>query len=89
MTEDPIKNRVNLAYWFYGNEPGKPLTSFEDFRKVKHTRANAMGEKVFRTNTFRVNRGRFDRLKGIEELSDRLFGAVPVKETSTDSIGNV
>lgn len=74
MAEDSVRNRVQLDYWFYGNEPGAALDGFDEFRKVKHTRANASGEKAFRANTFRVNRGRFDRLKGVEQLSDKLFG---------------
>jgi hypothetical protein len=77
MKEDHERNRVELAYWFYGNAPGEPLI-LAQFRKAKHTRANATGEKALRENTFRVNRGLFQRLVGVEELSDRLFGAPAV-----------
>ena len=74
MKEEPERNRVHLEYWFYGNNPGEPLDDLTKLRRVKHTRANAEGDKALRANTFRVNRGLFQRLTGVEALSDKLFG---------------
>lgn len=82
MTEDSENNRVHLAYWFYGNEPGEPLDDLTGLRKVKHTRANTSGVKALRANTFRVNRGLFKRLGGVKELSDTLFGPVSTNPTA-------
>lgn len=82
MKEDLERNRVHLDYWFYGNDPGEPLDGLTEFRKVKHTRANAAGDKALRVNTFRVNRGLFQRLNGVEALSDKLFGPRIADETN-------
>jgi hypothetical protein len=74
VKEVPEDNRIDLAYWFYGNAPGQRLDRLVGLRPARHTRANAMGEKPLRENTFRVNKGLFRRLTGVEELSDTLFG---------------
>jgi len=77
ISEDTARHRLNLAYWFYGNAPGEPLSDLTQFRKAKQTRANASGVKALRSNTFRVSKGQFKRLGSVEELSAHLFGPRP------------
>lgn len=71
---EPNANRVNVEYRWFGGEPGEPLPELGEI-VAKHTKANAQGEKLERPDSREVALGRFERLSGVGELVDRLFGA--------------
>ena len=59
--------------WF-GNKPGKRMCSLAEYPHAKTTRANSKGEKLTRSEVYKVPKGRFDPLDKIEGVSEKLFG---------------
>lgn len=58
--------------WF-GGDAGKKLPSLGDFQKAKHTKANALGVKGERQNSFTIPKARFEPVETMEELVMKLF----------------
>jgi hypothetical protein len=69
----PGSNRLQIEYRWFGGLPGEPLPDLGDV-VAKHSKANAQGVKLDRANIRIVNLGRFERLGGVGDLLDRLFG---------------
>lgn len=72
MLVDPASLTMSGFLWF-GGRPGEPLPSLGD-RVVKHTKANAAGLKTERPGLREVRRSRFETLRDIDQLIERLFG---------------
>lgn len=66
-------------YWF-GGEPGDLLPDITGFKKCKHTKANAQGEKTERANSYILKRTACEKIDTLDVLIDRLFGP-PIAET--------
>jgi hypothetical protein len=81
-------DRVTLDFghflWF-GGAPNEPLPDLSLFKISTHSKANAQGLKLERPNIRDVPKAQFQRLEGIGELVQRLFGPLP-KKTESDSI---
>lgn len=60
-------------FYFLGSPDGKSLTSLEDHKIAKHTKADTNGIKSERQNIRVVNKGEFTLFKSIEELYEALF----------------
>jgi hypothetical protein len=69
MSYDPVTLAITSYRWF-GGEPGQPLPSLGG-RPTRHTR----GKKAIRPALRNVPKSRFERLAGLEELADQLFGS--------------
>jgi hypothetical protein len=69
----PSSNRLDLEYRWFGGLPGEPLPALGD-AVAKHSKANALGVKLERAKIRNINLGRFERLGGVADLLDRLFG---------------
>lgn len=78
MIYDPATLELGPWRWF-GEPPGMPLPPLGG-RVVRHSKANALGEKAMRTGHRLVPIGRFERIAGVAELTDRLFGPNPGEE---------
>ncbi|MGO2285306.1 MULTISPECIES: hypothetical protein [Gammaproteobacteria] len=61
-------------YYFFGAAPGHPLPSLESLKIAKHTKGDATGLKLERPNIRILNKGKFDKLKTIDDLYSQLFG---------------
>lgn len=72
MKVDPASLTTSGFLWF-GGRPGEPLPSLGD-KVVKHTKANAAGLKTERPGLREVRRSRFETLRDIDKLIERLFG---------------
>lgn len=78
--QQPNANRINMQYRWFGGQPGARLPDLGS-TAAKHTKANAQGLKGERPNLRVLNLSRFERLTGLPELLDRLFG--PPNPTSS------
>ena len=67
-------NRLQTEYRWFGGLPGEPLPDIGDVI-AKHSKANAQGVKLHRANIRVVRLSKFERLDGVGDLLDRLFGA--------------
>jgi hypothetical protein len=67
--------RISPTYRFFGRGPHEPIPDLGETR-AKHARGNAQGIKGVREGLRVVGIGRFERLSGIAELAERLFGPV-------------
>jgi hypothetical protein len=76
MQFDPDTLAFDHFLWF-GGAPGQRLPSLETFRIGTHAKANAQGIKTKRPNIRTVPKAKFERLSGIKEIVDRLFGDLP------------
>ena len=65
-------------YWI-GGAPGKPLLSISDFKKARHTKANATGRKGERLNSYVLKRSTCEQLGTLDEVIERLFGPIGKK----------
>lgn len=72
--EDEDTCRVKLRYLFFGNSPGEPLPSLENFKMAKHTKGNSQGIKKERPAIRQVPKSKFVEFSGIKELLEKLFG---------------
>ncbi|HEY9235225.1 MAG TPA: hypothetical protein VIP08_09350 [Phenylobacterium sp.] len=72
MFVDPMTYEIGPYYWL-GGRPGQPLPDLGD-RPVRHSKANAQGEKAVRPGLRRIPKGRFSRLELIDEVAEALFG---------------
>lgn len=70
---DPETFQLGPFLWF-GGEPGERLPDLTTFTKAKHTRGNKDGVKRERKNSYRVPKGKFEKLETLGELLNRLFG---------------
>jgi hypothetical protein len=75
MVFDPATRTFSEFRWF-GAAPGQPLPDLGN-RPVKHSRANAFGIKAVRPGMCGLPLARFERLRSIAALADRLFGETP------------
>ncbi len=78
--EDSKSNRMKLSYLFFGNGPGEPLPSLEDFKVAKHTKGNAQGVKLEKPAIRVVPKGKFVKVQTTGKLVERLFGLVTKKQ---------
>jgi hypothetical protein len=67
-------------FHFFGGAPGYPLLDIGHFPMAKHPKGNADGIKLERPNLRVVRLSQFRSLASIEELYDRLFGAIQLSE---------
>ncbi|MEV7396716.1 hypothetical protein [Aeromicrobium sp. NPDC092404] len=67
------KNALEIEYRWFGGAPGEPLPSLGD-RVAKHAKANAQGIKNERSGIRVLALGQLERIDGIAELAERLFG---------------
>jgi hypothetical protein len=58
--------------WF-GNPPGQPLPDLGS-KFAKHTKGNAQGEKLVRQRIRLIAKAKFDVVRTMDELADKLFG---------------
>ena len=70
---DPDTIELGPFYWF-GESPGQALPDISGFKKAKHTKANAMGQKTERRNSYVLKRGDCEQLNTLDEVIVRLFG---------------
>ena len=61
---------------FYGGQPGKPLPPLDGFKVARHVKGNAAGYKAERPHIRVIPKGKFEVLKTIPEIYQRLFGNV-------------
>lgn len=78
MVFDP-ETLVFESFRWFGGAPGEPLPSIARLRVAKHAKADASGTKKYLPHVRVVPRGKFEVVKTIPELVNRLFG---VKGTS-------
>lgn len=62
------------GFRFFGAAPGQPMPDIADLSPVRHSRADASGQKGVRERLRAVPRGRFEELGSVAELAGRLFG---------------
>lgn len=62
-------------FLWYGGKPGRPLPDLTQFKRAKHSRANAQGVKNERLQTRTVPKSAFEKLPNMATLVGRLFGA--------------
>ena len=72
LTYDPATLAITGYRWF-GDEPGAPLPDLGN-KVTRHTRGNQDGEKAERPALRNLAKSQFERLEGLDELADRLFG---------------
>ncbi|HEU4852077.1 MAG TPA: hypothetical protein VFT37_07980 [Telluria sp.] len=61
-------------FLFFGESPGKPLHSLEELRMAKHTKGDATGVKKVRPEIRVLQASKFQEIKSIEGLYNKLFG---------------
>jgi hypothetical protein len=61
-------------YLWFGAVPGQPLPNIQNYAVAKHSKGNAEGAKLERPMHRVLPRGRFDRLKNMDEVLVHLFG---------------
>lgn len=70
---DPTDLRLD-HFMFFGNLPGSPLPSLEDFEVAKHSKGDSTGVKKERQNLRVVPASKFQRLVTVTSLYEALFG---------------
>ena len=68
---DPESMELGPFLWF-GGPPGTPMPDLGK-RVGKHTKANSEGVKTQRPRMRELNKGRFQVLRSLDEVADRLF----------------
>jgi hypothetical protein len=58
--------------WF-GGKPGRPLPDLTQFKRAKHTKANAEGVKAERAQTWSVPKSKFEKVPDMAGLVEKLF----------------
>jgi len=66
-------------YGWFGGKPNEAIPNLGS-KPSKHTKANAQGEKGFRTNHLDVSWADFTKLSTIEQVFQHLFGATQIGE---------
>lgn len=61
-------------FLFFGGLPGEPLPDLTGFEPARHTRADSLGVKKERPNLRALPASAFDRIDGIAQLYQVLFG---------------
>ena len=65
------------TFLWFGDAPGQPLPDITSMRVAQHTKANAEGVMVERPDHGIIPRSRFESLGSLDEVLQRLFGALP------------
>lgn len=78
MLVDPATFQTTAYRWF-GAEPGQPLPALGE-KAVRHTKADSQGVKAERADLRQLGRGRFETIPDMEELIERLFGDVRMRD---------
>jgi hypothetical protein len=73
---DPATLNMESFLWF-GGAPGEPLPDISDLKVARHTKGNASGEKKERKDHRFVKRSSFEKLKTLDDVLAKLFGALP------------
>lgn len=73
MTYDPVSLAITGLRWF-GGAPGEPLPDLGN-AVTRHSKGTGLGVKNRRPALRNVGIGRFERLGGLDDLADHLFGA--------------
>lgn len=69
---DPQSMELGPFFWF-GGEPGAPLPPLGD-RVGKHTKGDRTGRKAARPNMRVVNKGQFQAIPAMDQVTRALFG---------------
>ena len=85
MTYDPVSYLITGMRWF-GGKPGMPLPATGD-RIARHSKANADGVKAERADHRVIAAGRFEKLAGMSQLAERLFGLTDPDRLLLDMLG--
>ena len=72
MLVDPATLKANSYLWL-GGDPGEPLPWLGD-RIARHSKGDSSGAKAKRPLLRKVPKSRFQRIKDIDDLVERLFG---------------
>ena len=64
-------------YWWFGGDPGLPLPDLAEFKSPKRIGRRETGERPLRANHSKVPASRFQRLNGLDDVLERLFGLLP------------
>jgi len=65
------------TFLWFGGAPGQPLPDIANLRVAQHTKANVKGIKLERPDHRVIPRSRFESLGSLDEVLQRLFGALP------------
>jgi hypothetical protein len=73
---DPTTLKMESFLWF-GNAPGEPLPDIADLKVAIHTKGDARGKKKERKDHRFLKRSRFEKVKTLDDVLTKLFGALP------------
>jgi hypothetical protein len=73
-TLEPHSRRLKLRYLFFGNGPGEPLPSVENFPLAKHSKGDSTGKKKERAEIRKVGKSLFREVSSTRDLIKVLFG---------------
>ena len=65
------------AYWWFGDEPGRPLPDLSGFVSPKRIGRRETGERPLRINHSKVPATQFRRIDTIDKVLEALFGLLP------------
>lgn len=85
MTYDPVSFLITGMRWF-GGAPGSPLPATGD-RIARHSKANSEGVKAERAQHRIIAGGKFEKMTGLPQLAERLFGLVDPDRLLLDMLG--
>jgi len=71
--------RPGVVSWFGGAAPGDNLPDISHFKVAKHTKGDGAGTKNYRKDHRLVKRSGFTKLKTLDHVLVKLFGALPVE----------
>lgn len=80
MSYNPATLAITALRWF-GDDPGEPLPELGT-KVTRHSKGNSKGAKNQRPSVRNVGIGKFERLDGLDQLAERLFGP-PVSEATS------
>jgi hypothetical protein len=63
-----------VGYRWFGGTPGKPLPDIATLKMAKHAKGDATGKKNPRPDHRIVPKSRFEALRSIDQVLERLFG---------------
>ncbi|MEP7349772.1 MAG: hypothetical protein ABI668_07445 [Sphingorhabdus sp.] len=86
MTYDPVTYQIIAMRWF-GGAPGAPLPATGD-RVARHTKANSAGIKAAREQHRIMPGGKFEKMTGFAQLSERLFGVADPDRLLVEILGD-